>query len=157
MTENDIIDFVSGLPATVAITAGEDNGTPEAAWGDTFFFYAPEGTMPTDGRLPYATVVVKDYPGWDTASGLDRPGVFRLNIAVGRAAFEELIGYPPAAHADHHAGVDYTATDRIIPHPLYAVQGWICVLNPGEATGGQAYTLLNEAHARAAKRYRPGR
>jgi len=101
--------------------------------------------------------VTKDYGGFDTASNLDRPGVFRLNIAVGSDTFEELVGYPPAAHAKRQAGVDYAALDRLLPHPIYAPQSWVCVLNPGAATGAQARALLCHAHARARGRHRPPR
>jgi hypothetical protein len=159
MTEDDIITFVSGLPGTAVFTAGPGDGSPEVAWGDSFFFYDPDGldSIPADGRLPYATIVTKDYPGFDTASGLDRPGVFRLNVAVGRVVFERLVGYPPAAHAEHHAGTDYAVLDRVIPHPLYATQSWISILNPGDAEPAQA--ILRDAHARATKRHRrpPGK
>lgn len=154
MTEDDIITFVSALPGTVVFTAGPDLGSPEVAWGDSFFFYEPDGLdhVPADGRLPYATIVTKDYQGFDTASRLDRPGVFRLNVAAGRVAFERLVGYPPAAHAAHHEAVDYAALDRLVPHPLYAAQSWVCILNPGAAASTRE--LLSEAHARAAKRHR---
>ncbi|MGR6922361.1 DUF6194 family protein [[Actinomadura] parvosata] len=155
MTEDDIIKFVSGLPGTVAFTAGPEIGAPEMAWGDTFFYYAPEGLdrPPSDGRLPYATIVTKDYEGFDTASDLGRPGVFRLNVAVGRVAFERLVGHSPAAHAEHHAGIDYTVLGRIIPHPLYAAQSWISILNPEDEA--RTREILAEAHARAAQRHRP--
>lgn len=151
MTESEIIRFMSGLPSTVVLTAGPGDGAPEVAWGDSFCYYEPDGEPPGGRRQPYATIVIKDYPGFDTASALDRPGVFRLSVAAGRAAFERLLGYPPAAHAEHHAGIDYTVLDRVLPHPVYAAQGWICVLNPGE----QARSLLADAHARAAARHRP--
>jgi len=78
------------------------------------FFYDPDGNLPADRRLPFATIVIQDYPGYDTASHLNRDGVFRLNIAVGREKFEELLGYPPAAHAEHHADLDYAALDRVL-------------------------------------------
>jgi hypothetical protein len=152
VTKDEIIEFVTGLPGTVGMTASEDNGAPEAAWGDSFFYFDPSGDVPTD-RQPFATVVIKDYDGFDTASDLNRDGVFRVNMAVGRKRFEELIGHPPAAHADHHGGFDYTATDRLLPHPVYAAQGWVCVLNPGAATGEQVLSLLKEAHALDAERF----
>jgi Family of unknown function (DUF6194) len=142
MTPEDIIEFVSGMPGVSTLTASADNGAPEVAWGDSFFTYADE-------QLPFATIVVTDYPGFDTASDLDRPGVFRLNIAVGRARFAELLGFPPAAVPD---GIDYTVLDHLLPHPVYASQSWISVLNPGR----WALPLLADAHARAAARYRPG-
>lgn len=154
MTQDDIIAFVTALPATVVTTAREGDGSPDIAWGDTFVFHAPDGTPATAQRMPFATIVTKDYPGFDTASDLDRPGFFRLNIGVGRAAFEELLGYPPAAHAEHADGTDYAATDRLIPHPVYAAQGWVAVVNPGPATAGQVKDLLTAAGARAAERHR---
>jgi len=43
VTESDIIEVVAALPGVVAVTASEANGAPEVAWGDTFFFYDPEG------------------------------------------------------------------------------------------------------------------
>lgn len=153
MTESDIITFVSAMPGVVAMTIEPGSETPELAWGDTFIYYDPDGTLESHPRQPFATVVTKDYEGFDTASDLNRPGVFRLNIAAGRAAFERLLGYPPAAHAEHHGGTDYTAADRVLPHPVYAAQGWISIVNPGE----QARPLLAEAHARAVARHRPAR
>ncbi|MCO6009645.1 DUF6194 family protein [Actinoallomurus purpureus] len=152
MTEDEIIQLVAAMSGTVVFTAGEGDGSPEVAWGDTFFHYDPHGKALADRGLPFATIVIKDYPGYDTASALDRDGVFRLNVAVGRRRFEELLGFPPAAHADHDAGIDYTVTDRVLPHPVYAAQGWICVLNPGDATGDLARSLLEESHARTAER-----
>jgi len=91
--------------------------------------------------------------GWDTASDLDRPGVFRLNIAVGRTAFEKLTGYPPGEHDAQSVRLDYTTLDRLIPHPAYAAQAWVAILNPGEATAHQARSLLTDAHALAARRH----
>lgn len=152
---DDIIAFVGSLPGVVAVTASEAGGAPEIAWGDTFFFYDPDGEGRTGRRMPFATIVTKDYDGFDTASNLNRPGVFRLNIAVGRAAFEELIGYPPAAHAEKSDRYDYTAVDRLLPHPAYATQAWVAIVNPGETTTARARTLLTDAQARAARPRRP--
>jgi hypothetical protein len=151
MKQDDIVAFVTGLPGVAAVTADEASGAPEVAWGDSFFSYDPDGTA--GHRMPFATIVTKDYDGFDTASDLNRPDVFRLNIAVGRTRFEELIGYPPAAHAERSAGLDYTVIDRLIPHPVYAPQAWVAILNPGETTAEPARSLLTEAHRRAAQRH----
>jgi hypothetical protein len=156
VTEDEIHQFVAGLPGVVVVTASEANGAPEVAWGDSFFFYDP-GDTPADRRMPFATLVTQDYAGFDTASKLDRTGVFRLNIAVGRTSFQALLGYPPAAHADHEAGFDCAAVDRLLPHPAYAAQAWVSVLNPGPATSTQARSLLAEGHARAMRRHRASR
>jgi hypothetical protein len=153
MEPQDIIAFVTSLPAVVVVTASEADGAPEVAWGDSFCYYDPDGAE-ANRRMPFATIVIKDYDGFDTASNLNRPGVFRLNISVGRTVFEQLLGYPPAAHAAQ-TDIDYTVIDQVIPHPVYAGQGWVSILNPGEATTAQARSLLTEAHARTAARHRP--
>jgi hypothetical protein len=154
MTEDDIITFVSGLPGVDVLTASQQGGAPEIAWGDSFFYYDPRRDIPADKRVPFATIVTKDYPGFDEASQVDRPGVFRVNVNVGRALFEELFGYPPAAQAEHQGDHDYAALDTLVPHPLYAVQGWASIVSPGDATGRQLPSLLTAAHARAVRRHR---
>ncbi len=151
MTPEEIIAFVTALPGVVTVTADEASGAPEMAWGDSFFFYDPGDATPADRRMPFATIVTGDYEGYDTASDLGRPGVFRLNIAVGRTVFAELTGNPPASQT---GDLDYTVLDTPLPHPLYAVQGWVAILNPGEKTAALARSLLTDAHARAAERYR---
>lgn len=93
-------------------------------------------------------VVAKDYDGFDTVSQLNRPGLFRLNVSVGRATFRELFGDPPGP-----ADVDFAALDRLMPHPTYARQGWVSIINPSDANRARVEALLSEAHARAADRY----
>jgi hypothetical protein len=153
MTEDEVIQMVRSLPGVDVLTAGPENGAPEVAWGDTFFYHDPGGGEAVDRRMPFATIVTSDYPGFDTASDLDRPGVFRVNIGVGRRRFEDLFGHPPAAHAAHQTSYDYAALDRFVPHPVYAVQGWASILNPSEANAARLRSLVTEAHARAAKRH----
>ena len=153
MTETEIIEYVSGLSGVVALTASEESGAPAAAWGDTFFFYDPEDNLPENQRLPFTTLVIHDYAGWDTESNLDRDGIFRVNIAIGRSGFERLLGYPPAAQSAHRDEFEYAATDVLLPHPLYASQGWVSILNPGDQTSAQLRDLLDEAHGLAAGRY----
>jgi len=150
VTEAEIIAFLSSLDGVVAMTASPETGAPEVAWGDTFFYYDPEQGE-ANQQLPFATLVVSDYPGWDTQSLLDRDGVFRLNVAVGRAAYERLIGHKPAAHADHSA--DYAELDVLLPHPLYAGQGWVSILNPGPRTAKLAQRLGIQAHDLAQRRW----
>jgi hypothetical protein len=153
VTETEIIEYVSGLPGVMTLTASEENSAPEAAWGDTFFYYDPEENRPENQRLPFATVVIHDYAGWDTESRLDRDGIFRVNIAIGRSEFERLLGHAPTKHPAHHDEFDYAATDVLIPHPTYASQGWVSILNPAEQTSGQVRQLLDEAHVLAVRRH----
>jgi len=113
----------------------------------TFFIYDPERNLPANRRLPFATIVSRDDP-YDCVSQLDRAGVFRLNVGLSRATFRSLF---PADDATH----DYAALDVLMPHPVYASQSYICVLNPSEATFETVKPLLAEAYANAVRRVRP--
>lgn len=157
MTEEELIRALSDLPGVVTVTADQTNGAPEVAWGDSFFFYDPGDRIPADRRFPFATIVTKDYPGFDMASNLDRPRVFRLNVSVGRERFTELFGFPPAEFAMHENTFDYTALDHLLPHPVYGKQAWISILVPGEQTKVQLTGLIADAHQRAKARYKPPR
>jgi Family of unknown function (DUF6194) len=151
--ETEIIEYVSGLAGVVAITASKEIGAPESAWGDSFFYYDPDGDVAESRRFPFATLVISDYPGWDTESDLDRDGIFRVNVAVGRGGFERLLGYTPKEHAAHHDNFDYAATDVLLPHPLYASQGWVSIVNPGDRTSVQLQKLVEDARGLAVRRY----
>jgi hypothetical protein len=149
LTQQDVIAFTTGLPEVVAVTASQATGSPEVAWGDTFFFRVAAGVDPLAARaMPFATIVTKDYPGFDTASDLNRPGTFRVNAAVGRVVFEQLVGYPPAAHTEHVGDWDHTVADRLTPHPVYAAQGWVSVVNPGLTSADALREAIRTAHRR---------
>lgn len=138
MIEDDIIQLASDLPGVVVETASEASGALKMAWGDSFIYYDPDGIIPSDRRMPFATIVTSDYEGFDTESNLNRLNIFRLNIEVGREAFHDLIGYEPIEHPDHHEQWDYAAADQLMPHPLYTKQAWVSIVNPGEAADAQA-------------------
>jgi hypothetical protein len=154
VTEDEVLAVVRGLPGVTVVTASAATSAPEVAWGDSFIFYDSPETDPetADRRFPFATVVVKDYPGFDEASHLDRYGVFRVNINVGKRRFTELVGYPPAQHDDRRADTDYAAFDTVLPHPAYGQQAWVSVVCPSRHTGELVRTLLHEARERAARR-----
>lgn len=148
MTADEVVEYVeSELGGTIVVVASEEGGAPEVAWGDTFFFYDPDGITSPDNRLPYATIVVNDYPGFDEASDLQRPGVFRVNAWVSKETFAQ-----ETDPADE-AGIDYALLDEVIPHPVYGKQSWVSVLSPGPATETKTRELLAEAHRRAKARY----
>lgn len=155
MTEEQLVHLLADLPGVVVVTASQANQAPEVAWGDSFFFFDPDDSISPDRRFPFATIVTKDYPGFDFASNLDRPSVFRLNLSVGRAYFEQLFGFPPAEISTHQHAFDFTVLDEFIPHPVYAKQGWISILVPGDNTKDQLLTLITHAHQRARDRHKP--
>jgi hypothetical protein len=100
-----------------------------------FFFYGAERL------LPFATLATADNE-YDRISNLDRPGAYRLNIGVSRQTFRSLFG------AEHVAvsGYDFSELDRIMPHPEYAAQNWVCVLSPSQAILEKVRALLAEAY-----------
>jgi len=108
-------------------------------FGYTFFFYAD------DQVVPFASFSESDNEH-DNVSQLNREGVYRLNIGVSKERFKELCGEPVAAW-------DYTRLNVFIPHPHYAAQHFICVLNPEGANLDIVRECLQEAHDIAKRRY----
>ncbi|HEX5502790.1 MAG TPA: DUF6194 family protein, partial [Thermomicrobiales bacterium] len=43
--------------------------------------------------------------------------------------------------------------DRLLPHPVYAPQSWVCVLNPSDETFQTVRPLLAEAYDQAVNRH----
>ena len=82
--------------------------------------------------------------------------MFRLNIGLSRETFQALFGHPPGGQPDPGAGYDFAALDRLMPHPVYAPQSWVCVLNPSAETFEAVRPLLAEAYERAVRRHQSG-
>lgn len=118
--------------------------------GDTFIYYDPERNIDPSRRLPFATIVTKDYGDFDNTSQLNRPEVFRLNIGVSRDTFRALFDYAPGTQS---ADYDFAALDQLMPHPVYAPQSFVCVLNPSLETFEAAKPLLAEAYSIVATRH----
>ncbi|PPK92279.1 hypothetical protein CLV92_11525 [Kineococcus xinjiangensis] len=131
--------------------AGSGGRHPGDRLGDTFLYYSPDGRVPRAGQ-PFATAVTKDYPG-EPASGLDRPGAFRVNVHAGAEAFEAHCGHGPR-EASPPDGVDHRHRDVVLPHPVYARLGWVCVVDPAERSAAATRELLTTAHRLAALRHR---
>lgn len=147
MTMDEIIGFVSGFGGVLAFRPAEGDGSPEIAWGDTFFYYSADGTTPTEAQ-PFATIVTKNYPD-DEASRLDRPGAFRVNVAAGKETFTEWTGHAPREHV---TAATTTDDDTVIAHPVYGTVGWLAVTNPGPRTDATIRDLLRAAYERARQR-----
>ena len=121
-----VTDTFPGVDVVIALNA-------------TFFSLDPDKHWPN-----FATIVTTDEHDMGSPSNLTaRPNVFRLNIGVSRMTFERLAG-----------GVSdpgYAALDRILPHPVYAKQLWVSILNPSAETfEAVVKPLLKEAHDRIA-------
>jgi Family of unknown function (DUF6194) len=156
MDEASIIQYITDTFAGVDVVKPEASGGPEIAWGDTFFIYDPNRNLDSQRKFPFATIVTKDYGDFDRASNLNRLGVFRLNIEVGKETYRSLFGRqpaPPGASGMVNTGHDFTVLDQLLPHPVYAPQSWVCVLNPSDATFQKIRPLLAEAYDLAVSRY----
>jgi hypothetical protein len=151
MDQDAIIEYVTDTFTDLELLRPTDG--PGA--GDTFIYYDPEHDLDLTRSMPFATLVTKDYQGFDESSQLGRSGVFRLNIGVGRDTFRRLFGYAPGEDAPGSVttAYDHAALDRLMPHPIYAPQSWVSVLNPSAETFEAVKPLLAEAYARVAVRH----
>ncbi len=137
MEMQQIVEIVRRFDGALVVTPDAGGTWPALSWGDSFFYYAPDGIMP-ERTQPYGTIVTKSYPE-DRASHLDEPDRFRVNIHVGRDRAAMLIA----------KGATLADVDVFFPHPLYGAAGWVSVVNPGSRTEGTVVTLLREAHQAA--------
>lgn len=137
MDIDQILDHVELLDGILILAPAEGSAFPEIAWGDWFFYYAPDGQVPTNTQ-PFATIVTKDYPD-DTTSRLVG-GRWRVNLHVGRDAVPD-------------APTDPAETDAVLRHPVYGDLGWVCVITPDERTSATVVELLDSAHADARRRW----
>jgi hypothetical protein len=134
--------------------AGPDRDAVAAFIRDT---YPHADVVTTDGAVFFSLDAERHWPNFATIVWTDdfdvplgrpsnisaRSGVFRLNLGVSRKTFERIVD--PAAERD------YAALDRLIPHPVYAKQHWIAILNPAETTFREVIIpLIAEAHDRVA-------
>ncbi|PXY20988.1 DUF6194 family protein [Prauserella muralis] len=122
--------------------------------GDSFLVYDPDGDLPNERMFPFVTVVAGDT--YDTASALDRPGAYRLNIGVTKATYTARFGAPPTERGEGgvlDTGFDYAERDQLLPHPVYASQYWVCVVSPSDETLEAVRPLLTEAYEFAARKY----
>jgi Family of unknown function (DUF6194) len=126
--------IIDTYPDTDVVTAG----------GGTFFSIDPEKHWPN-----FATLVTTDEFDEGAIANLSRPGVFRLNIGVTGKTFDRVLGDA----ARNGTPVDYAALDTLLPHPVYAKQHWLSVLNPSDETFDRVVKpLLDEAYGILARR-----
>ncbi|MDQ6622706.1 MAG: DUF6194 family protein [Verrucomicrobiota bacterium] len=69
---------------------------------------------------------------------------------MSKQTFEALFGARTVEPAEY----DFRVLAKLMPHPFYAAQFFVCVLNPSDATFPSVRELLAEAHAIAARRSR---
>jgi hypothetical protein len=100
------------------------------AYRERSFFYNPDSSLPKG--IYFATIKESDGPN-DKASNLDREGIYRLSIGVGKKQYQQLFGVVPKRPAKGeivNIDFDFTITKMLMPHPIYAWLGWVCINNP---------------------------
>lgn len=120
-----------------------------ATYEESSFFYNPTGQLKRG--VYFTTIKESDGPN-DKAGQLDRPGVYRLSIGVGKSAYRKLFGEPPARPAKGERvdlPLDFTAQNVCLPHPIYAWMSWVAINSPAEDQLPVIRELLNLAYQRA--------
>ena len=129
MNQADVEAFVAGL----------ENVQREENYGYVFFFVG------NDHRLSFVTIANSDND-WDNVSSLNREGVFRVNVGISKETFKSLI-----VKSDDEL-IDYSILNTFLPHPEYAQQNFVCILNPSGKNVEITKKLIEEAHSIATKR-----
>lgn len=144
MRPNDILDYcLANLPGTVLVDS----------WGERGIFYNPDNTLK---RGVYVLTVKEKDGDNDKGSYLNRENIFRVNIGIRKSTFVGMFGALPARPAK--GGIvdmpfDFTQTDTILPHPVYAWMGWVCALSPSAATFERLRPLIHEAYEYAREKF----
>lgn len=141
--EKILTDCLDRLASTVLIDS----------YGERALYYNPGRKLKRGVYI--LTIKEKDGPN-DKSSRLDREKVYRLNIGIRKSTFLKLFGVLPNRPGKGETvgmDVDFSLPDRILPHPVYAWMGWICVLNPSKATFETLKPLIAEAYEYAKEKY----
>ena len=123
------------------------------SWGERGIFYNPENKLKRGVYI--LTVKEKDGEN-DSSSNLDRTGIYRVNLGVRRQTFLNwfsIIPQRPKKGGVIDMNFDFTATDKIMPHPVYGWMSWLCCLNPSDKTFEELKPLIAEAHAYAKEKF----
>lgn len=140
MNEQAVIQYITDNFADI---------TTQTVTGNTFFFYDPEQ------KFPFATLVTNDE--YDQFSGLKRPEAYRLNIGVSKQTYQTLFDTPHSTQSE--VGIvrkeyNFAAVDKLMPHPVYGRQYWVCIINPAPATFQKVVApLLTEAYNMGVNKY----
>jgi hypothetical protein len=100
------------------------------AYRERSFFYNPQYSLPKG--IYFATIKESDGPN-DRASKLDREGIYRFSIGVGKKQYQEMFGEVPKRPTKGNIvslDFDFSTLNEIMPHPIYAWMGWVFILNP---------------------------
>ena len=117
-----------------------------------YFFYPDR--KPTNGSY-FLTIKESDGDN-DKASELNRDGIFRVSFGVSRDSYEALFGTKPTRPTKGgvvKTGHDFTQTNLLMPHPIYAWMYWLQVLNPSQETWDSIKHLIQESYELSKARF----
>lgn len=144
MTPDDILNYcLENLDGVVEINS----------WGERGIFYNPGRVLK---RGVYVLTVKEKDGNNDRSSQLNRNGTFRVNLGLRKQTFQNQFGELPKRPAKGSVvemSYDFTNTDTIMPHPVYAWMGWICVLNPTIETFESLKTYIQESYEFAKEKF----
>ena len=144
MTPDEILNYcLENLDGVVEINC----------WGERGIFYNPNGVLK---RGVYVLTVKEADGDNDQSSQLNREGTFRVNLGLRKSTFHNLFGDLPERPVKGcivEMPYDFTTTNTIIPHPVYAWMGWICVLNPTIETFEFLKTHIQESYEFAKEKF----
>jgi hypothetical protein len=103
------------------------------AYKERSFFYNPDDSLPKG--IYFATIKKSDGPN-DKASCLNREGVYRLSIGIGKKHYMQLFGTIPVRPAKGRVvdvSFNFEKLGSFMPHPVYAWMGWVCINNPSNS------------------------
>lgn len=137
MAVDDIITYCTKTLEDVVLVS---------SWGEQGIFYNPQQKLK---RGVYILTIKEKDGSNDKSSNLNRDTVFRVNLGIRKATFKKLFGEIPKrpdAGCIVDMEYDFTAIDKIIPHPVYAWMGWISVVSPSVETFEILKPLIDEAY-----------
>ena len=126
---------------------------PKASWGETSLFYNPGRVLPNG--VYFCTI--KQHNGEnDKSSNLDREDVFRVAIGLKPTTYARLFGQRPTRPSK--GGIvtsehDFTKSNELMPHPIYAWMSWVQILSPSRDKFEDIFPLIKEAHQEAVNKF----
>jgi hypothetical protein len=126
---------------------------PKSSWGETSLFYNPGKTLPNG--VYFCTIKEKNGDN-DKSSNLDRAGVYRVSIGIGKPDYEALFGERPKRPAKGgiiDTGHDFTALNELMPHPIYGWMSWAQILSPSTQSYTNHLPLIRQAYENAVDKF----
>lgn len=123
------------------------------AYREKSFFYNPDKSLPRG--IYFATIKESDGPN-DRASKLDREGIYRFSIGVGKKQYQEMFGNIPKRPSKGNIvklDFDFSRLNEMMPHPIYAWMGWICINNPTSENLERLKFLLDISYKNVLNKY----